>query len=332
MTTRVSAGDAAGEPERVLERGERHDGGAVLVVVEDGDVEQLLEPALDLEAARCGDVLQVDAAEARRQPDDGLDDLLDVGGGQADRDGVDAAELLEQHGLALHHRHRRGRADVAEAQDGGAVGDDGDGVGHPRVVARHARVGGDRLADAGDAGRVGEGEVVAAAEPDGRADLHLAADVQVEDGVAGEGVLGPSLLGELMGSGSQVRRRAVRRAGSGAGGGVATPAPRRRPARPAGAPARGAASRRPEAGSSLTTHHAGSPVRVVRRSAARLTARVPSAKRASTSRPGRTGAPYLTSSRSPGTRVGRIESPRTRASPTRPGVVVTATVSSVAGR
>ena len=33
------------------------------------------------------------------QPGDGLDDLVDVGGGQADRHGVDAAELLEQHAL-----------------------------------------------------------------------------------------------------------------------------------------------------------------------------------------------------------------------------------------
>ena len=45
-----------------------------------------LSRSLDLEAARRGDVLEVDAAEARRQPDDGLDDLVDVGGVQADRD------------------------------------------------------------------------------------------------------------------------------------------------------------------------------------------------------------------------------------------------------
>ena len=125
---------------------------------------QRLEPVLDLEAARRGDVLEVDAAEARRQPDDGLDDLVDVGGVQADRDGVDAAELLEQHGLALHHRHRGGRADVAEAEHGGAVGDDGDGVRHPGVVLGHRRVVGDRLADPGDARGVGQREVVAAVE------------------------------------------------------------------------------------------------------------------------------------------------------------------------
>ena len=81
------------------------------------------------------DVLEVDAAEGRREPHDGLDDLVDVGGVQADRDRVDAAELLEQHRLALHHRHRGRRADVAEAEHRGAVGDDRDRVGHPGVVA-----------------------------------------------------------------------------------------------------------------------------------------------------------------------------------------------------
>ena len=83
---------------------------------------------------------------------------------QADRDGVDAAELLEQHRLALHDRHRRGRPDVAEPEHRGAVGDDGDGVGHPGVVVGQLGSLGDRHADPGDAGRVGEGQVVAVAQ------------------------------------------------------------------------------------------------------------------------------------------------------------------------
>ena len=95
-----------------------------------------------------------------REPGDGLDDLLDVGGVQADRDGVDAAELLEQHRLALHHRHRGGGPDVAQPEHGGAVGDHGDDVGHPRVVLGHRRVGRDRLAHPGHAGRVGQRELL----------------------------------------------------------------------------------------------------------------------------------------------------------------------------
>ena len=51
--------------ERVEERGHHDHRGAVLVVVEDGDVQLLAEALLDLEAARGGDVLEVDAAEDR---------------------------------------------------------------------------------------------------------------------------------------------------------------------------------------------------------------------------------------------------------------------------
>ena len=98
-----------------------------------------LSRSLDLEAARRRDVLEVDAAEgraragrrsrrSRRRP---------VVSRQIGH-GVDAAELLEQHRLALHHRHRGRRADVAEAEHGGAVGDDRDGVGHPGVVVGQA--------------------------------------------------------------------------------------------------------------------------------------------------------------------------------------------------
>ena len=75
---------------------------------------------------------------------DGRDDLVGVGGRQADRPRVDAAELLEQHRLALHHGHRRLRADVAEPEHGGAVADDRDRVVLDRQVPDLARVLGDR--------------------------------------------------------------------------------------------------------------------------------------------------------------------------------------------
>ena len=134
------AQDAAGEQGSVAQRGEHDDGRAVLVVVEDRDVEPFLERPLDLEAPRRADVLEVDAAERRRDAHDGLDDVVDVVRVQADRHRVDAAELLEQHRLALHHRQRRGRADVTETEHGGAVGDDGDDVRLPGQVV-HQRPG-----------------------------------------------------------------------------------------------------------------------------------------------------------------------------------------------
>ena len=63
-----------------------------------------------------------------------LDDLVGVLRVEADRERVDAGELLEEHRLALHHRHRGARADVAEPEHRGAVADDGDRVALDRVL------------------------------------------------------------------------------------------------------------------------------------------------------------------------------------------------------
>ena len=69
-------------------------------------------------------------------------DLVDVLGVEADREGVDAGEPLEQRRLALHHRQRGDRAEVAQPEHRRAVGDDRDGValdGQPAGVARGSR-------------------------------------------------------------------------------------------------------------------------------------------------------------------------------------------------
>ena len=65
QTSFVRGDVAAGEMERVDQAGGGDDRGAVLVVVEDRDVHQLAQPALDDEAVRRLDVLEIDAAEGR---------------------------------------------------------------------------------------------------------------------------------------------------------------------------------------------------------------------------------------------------------------------------
>ena len=139
----------------------------MLVVVEDRDVQRVVQPRLDLEAAGGGDVLQVDAAEGRSDADDRLDDLVGVLGVQADGERVHAAEGLEQSGFALHDRHGGLRADIAQTQDRAAVGDDGHRVRLQRVVVGRLGVLGDDLAGLGDPGGVGHGQIVA------RGDVHL---------------------------------------------------------------------------------------------------------------------------------------------------------------
>ena len=160
--------------QRVQQRGQHHHRGAVLVVVEDRDVELLAQPLLHLEAPRRGDVLEVHAAEARRDQLHGLDDLAHVLGGQADREGVHAGELLEEHRLAFHDRQRRLRPDVAETQHRRAVGDHGHRVLLDRQREGPLAIVPDRQAHAGHARGVGHGEVVAGPDRDLVVDLDLA--------------------------------------------------------------------------------------------------------------------------------------------------------------
>ena len=61
-------------------------------------------------------------------------------------------------------------ADVAEAEHGGAVGDDRDQVAARGEPAAVARVGDDLLAGVGDAGRIGEREVALVDQRLGRGD------------------------------------------------------------------------------------------------------------------------------------------------------------------
>ena len=149
------------DAERVDQRGQDHDGGSVLVVVEDRDVQLAAQALFDLEAAGRRDVLEVDAAEAGGDRLHDGHDLVDVLRRETDREGVDAAELLEEHRLSLHHRQCGLRPDVAEAEHGRAVGDDRDHMLFRGQRPDLLRVVGDRLGDARDARRVRHREIVA---------------------------------------------------------------------------------------------------------------------------------------------------------------------------
>ena len=145
--------------ERVQHRGAHDDGGAVLVVVEHRDAHALAQPALDVEAVGGLDVLEVDAAKGGLQRGDHVDELVEVLLGDLDVEDVDAGELLEEHRLAFHHRLGGQRADVAQAQHGGAVGDHGHQVAARGVAEHVGGVGDDLLTGCGHAGAVGQREI-----------------------------------------------------------------------------------------------------------------------------------------------------------------------------
>ena len=159
----------------------------MLIVVEDRNVHPLPELALDLEALGRLDVLEVDGAEGGLEAGDDIDQLVGVALVDLDVEGVDAGEFLEQHRLAFHHRLRGQRADGAEAEHGGAVGDDGDEVGAHGQCVDLGRVADDLLAGGGDAGRVRQRQVALVGERLGRLDRELARfrqAVELERGVA----------------------------------------------------------------------------------------------------------------------------------------------------
>ena len=171
---------AAGQPGGVLQRRQHHDRGAVLVVVEDGDVQS--------SRSRSSTSKQRGALMSSRlmPPKEGASRTTVSTSAstsvQSRQIGTAStfANCLNSSGLALHDRHGGRRPDVSEAEHRGAVGDDGDHVGHPGVVVDELRVLGDRAADPGHPRGVGECEVVGVADRDGRADLQLATAMQGE--------------------------------------------------------------------------------------------------------------------------------------------------------
>ena len=76
-----------------------------------------------------------------------------------DVDGVDVGEALEEHALALHHRLGGQRAQVAQAQDRGAVGDHRHQVALGGVLVGEVRIFGDGQHRHGHARRIGQREV-----------------------------------------------------------------------------------------------------------------------------------------------------------------------------
>ena len=145
--------------QRIEQAGGGDDGGAVLIIVEHRNVAALDQRLLYLEALGSLDVFQVDAAEGVGDGGHGVDELLAGLVLHLDVDGVDAGEALEQQGLALHHRLGGQRPQIAQPQDGGAVGDDGHQVALAGVAVGIGRVGGDFAHRLGDARAVGQGQI-----------------------------------------------------------------------------------------------------------------------------------------------------------------------------
>ena len=128
---------------------------------------------LDLKAFRRLDVLEIDAAEGRLKRADDIDQLADVLLVQLDVEAVDAREFLEEDGFAFHDRLGGQGADVTEAENGRAIGDDSDEILTRCQLGGLPFVSHDGFAGRSDAGRIGEREITLVAERFGRLDFEF---------------------------------------------------------------------------------------------------------------------------------------------------------------
>ena len=150
------------------------DGGAVLVVVKDGNVHPLAADFFDDKAVGGFDVFKVDRAESGFKRTDDFGQFDGVWFVQFDIEAVDIGEFLEQDGLAFHDRLGRQRADIAKAQHGGAVGDDADQVAARGVIAGRGGVFFNLEAGLCDTGGIGARQIAAVSQWLGRADFQFA--------------------------------------------------------------------------------------------------------------------------------------------------------------
>src|SRR5680860_724244 len=173
----------AHDAKRVDQGCEHHGGGAVLVIVDHGDVKKLSEAFLHREASRGRDVLEIDAAERRGDRDDRSDDLVHVLGVEADRNRINLGEPGEQRGLAFHHWQSREGSEVAQAQNGGPVGDHGHPVGSAGQLVDSFGSVCEQAGDTAYPWRVGEGEILSGVEGDADPGLGFTASTERQNTV-----------------------------------------------------------------------------------------------------------------------------------------------------
>ncbi len=163
----------AHHPQPVQHCGADDDGGAVLIVVKHRDLHALAQLALDVEAFRGLDVLEVDSAERGLQRRDDLDQLLRIALAHLDVEAIDPGEFLEEHRLAFHHGFRRERPDRSQPQHGGPVCHNADKVSARSHVACLGRVAHDLLAGRRHPGGVGKREIALVHQAFGGGDRNL---------------------------------------------------------------------------------------------------------------------------------------------------------------
>jgi hypothetical protein len=149
----------AGELERVQEPRAADDRGPVLVVVKHGDIHDLFEPLLDVEALGRLDVFQVDPAEGGFHIFDRLDDLVRIVRVELDIEHVDIGKPFKEDSLPFHDGLAGESPDVAQTQHRRPVAHDCDKISFGGIEVGVVRVCMNLHAGLGHAGCVGKREI-----------------------------------------------------------------------------------------------------------------------------------------------------------------------------
>src|SRR5690606_7951763 len=147
---------------------------AVLIVVEYRNVHALAQFTFDVETFGRLDVFKVDTAKGGLQAGDDVDQAVGIEFVDLDIEHVDIGKLLEQHRLALHDGLGSQRADVAQPQYGGTVGDDPDQIATAGVLEGVLRITDDFFAGRRHSGGVSQRQIALVCQLLGGRDGYLA--------------------------------------------------------------------------------------------------------------------------------------------------------------
>ena len=128
----------------------------MLIVVHDRDIHLFFEPLLDLETLRGLDVFQVHPTEGWLQNFHRPDKFVHIFGVQFNVEHINVGVDFKQQPFALHDGLAGFGANVAKAQHGCSVGDNGHEVAFARVFINVFDIFGNGQAGFGYAGRVGQ--------------------------------------------------------------------------------------------------------------------------------------------------------------------------------
>ena len=150
----------ASDLERVPQCSKGHHCGAVLVVMENRNIEACTQALFNLEALWRCDVFEVDSTEGWSDALDEVNDFINGASVNTNRETVNATELFKEERLSFHHGHGTFWANVTETKDGCSVTNDCHRVLTNGVLVRQSRIFGNRSTNASDSRRVRHREVI----------------------------------------------------------------------------------------------------------------------------------------------------------------------------